>query len=600
MARSLIMSRPDLDFCLYEWLRVEELTKRDRFAQHDRATFDALLDLSEQVATERFAPINRATDLCEPEVDADGRVVLAPGVAEAVAAYTQTGLPSAVFDDDLGGLQLPLAVRAACGAWFQAACLSAYSYAFLAEGNASLVAAHGTREQAETYARPIVEGRWFGTMCLSEPHAGSSLTDITTRAVRGPDGTYRITGTKMWISAGDHELGENIVHLVLARTPGAAAGVKGISLFIVPRFLLDERGRPAERNDVALAGLNHKMGYRGTANTVLAFGQGAWTPGGHPGAVGFLVGKEGAGLALMFHMMNEARISVGAGAMALGYTGYLHALDYARERVQGRPLGAKDPAAPPVPLVEHPDVRRMLLAQKSYAEGALGLVLYCARLIDEERTAPGEAERRTAHDLLDILTPIVKSWPAQWCLAANDLAIQIHGGAGYTRDHPVEQFYRDNRLNAIHEGTHGIQALDLLGRKAVRDDGRALAALAAAVRDTIGRAAAAGGDAATYAGELGRVLDDLLDVTQALWRAGDPRIALSNATAYLEAAGHLVVAWIWLDQLVAVGAATGPFAAGKRAAARYFFRFELPAVGPRLDLLRSLDATTRDLDPDVL
>lgn len=600
MARSKIMSRRDIDFCLFEWLKVETLVERDRFQDHDRSTFEAVLRLSEQVASDKFAPVNRITDLDEPFLDADGRVVLPDGVGEAVRAYRHTGLHSAVFDQALGGMQLPFVVRSACAAWFQAACLSAYAYPFLAEGNASLVVAHGTREQVDAYARPIIEGRWFGTMCLSEPAAGSSLADITTRAVRQPDGGYRLRGTKMWISAGDHELGENIVHLVLARTPDGAPGVKGISLFIVPRFLLDGAGRPGERNDVSLAGLNHKMGYRGTVNALLNFGEGAWRPGGRPGAVGFLVGEEGEGLARMFHMMNEARISVGSGAMALGYTGYLHSLDYAENRVQGRSLGTKQPGGPPVPLVAHPDVRRMLLAQKAYAEGALGLVLYAARLVDEVRTAETEQQRADAHDLLEFLTPLVKSWPSQWCLAANDLAIQVLGGAGYTRDHPVEQFYRDNRLNQIHEGTHGIQALDLLGRKAVRDGGRALGLLAAAVRGTIARGEAAGGDAARYAGELLGHLDQAVEVTTVLWRDRDPQTALANATPYLEAMGHLVVAWIWLEQLLAAHGRKGAFYEGKHAAARYFYRYELPMAAPRWALLRSLDRTTLDLRPAVL
>jgi hypothetical protein len=302
----------------------------------------------------------------------------------------------------------------------------------------------------------------------------------------------------------------------------------------------------------------------------------------------------------MFHMMNEARVSVGAGAMALGYTGYLHALQYAEERTQGRRLADRDPASPPVRLIEHADVRRMLLAQKSYVEGALALVLYCARLVDEVATADSADDRATADTLLGMLTPIAKSWPSQWCLAANDLAIQVHGGYGYTRDHPVEQFYRDNRLNPIHEGTHGIQALDLLGRKVLMNGGQGLALLTDRMRATTRRALEMGGEAAAYAGELDGRIDDLLRVTAVLWQEGDPEQALSNATVYLEAAGHLVVAWLWLEQVLAAVDSAGEFYEGKRAAARYFFRFELPTIGPKLDLLASLDRTTLDLDPGWL
>jgi len=502
VSRSLIMSRRDLDFLLHEWLNVEGLTARPRFAEHGRETFDAVMDLSEEIATKHFAPHNRAADLDEPSVGEDGRVVMIPEIAVALDVYVGSGLQASAFDHDLGGMQLPLTVHQAASTWFQAASVGTFSYPFLASGNANLVIAHGTTEQVRLFAQPIIDGRFYGTMALSEPQAGSSLGDITTKAVRQDDGTYRLRGTKMWISAGDHELGENIVHLVLARTPDAPPGVKGISLFIVPKYLVGDDGSVGERNDVALVGLNHKMGYRATTNTLLNFGEGIAAPGGQSGAVGYLVGEEQRGLTYMFHMMNEARISVGAGAVALGYTGYLHSLEYARTRTQGRPVDDKDPASPPVRLIDHPDVRRMLLAQKSYVEGGLALILYCARLVDEEQTADEPTDRERAHALLEMLTPIAKSWPSQWCLAANDLAIQVHGGYGYTRDYAVEQFYRDNRLNPIHEGTHGIQALDLLGRKVVMNGGSGLQLLVEAIGSTIAAAANGGQDAAGNADQL--------------------------------------------------------------------------------------------------
>ncbi|MEP7090113.1 MAG: acyl-CoA dehydrogenase [Nocardioidaceae bacterium] len=600
MGRSLLMSRRDLEFLLYEWLGVETLVARERYAEHDRGTFDAVLDLSEQLAESSFAPLNQLADAAEPDVGHDGSVVLPPEVPAALAAYTASGLPTSVFDTALGGMQLPFVVHQAAATYLQAGSIGAFAYPFLAEGNAHLLVAHGTAEQVQRFAVPVIEGRWYGTMALSEPQAGSSLSDIATRAVRSADGTYRVTGTKMWISGGDHEMGENIVHLVLARTPGAAPGVKGISLFIVPKLLVGDDGAVGERNDVALAGLNHKMGYRATTNTLLNFGEGHTRPGGEPGAVGHLVGEEGRGLTYMFHMMNEARIGVGAGAVALGYTGYLHALEYAGVRTQGRALGDKDPSNPPVSLLRHTDVRRMLLAQKAYVEGGLALILFCARLVDEVATGATEADRVEAETLLGVLTPIAKSWPSQWCLAANDLAIQVHGGYGYTRDYPVEQFYRDNRLNPIHEGTFGIQALDLLGRKVVADGGLGLRLLAARVRGTVARASAQDGEPASYATALERALDEVERVTEVLWAPGDPAVALANAHLYLESVGHLVVAWLWLDQLLAVGDQHSAFHDGKRAAARYFFAFELPGIGPKLALLASLDRTVLDLDPDVL
>ncbi len=588
---SLILSRRDLEFLLHEWLEVETLTKRPRYAEHSRETFDAVMELAEQIATEHFAPHNRKADENEPRF-VDGRVEMIPEVAQALAVFRESGIMAGTFDEEYGGMQLPQTVGQAAFAWFKAANVGTSSYPFLTMGNARLLLAHGSQEQKDTWVRPMLEGRWFGTMALSEPQAGSSLADITTRAEPQDDGTHRLTGNKMWISAGDHELTENIVHLVLAKIPGGPPGVKGISLFVVPKYLLTEDGSLGERNDVVLAGLNHKMGYRGTTNTLLNFGEGVHTPGGRAGAVGYLVGEPHRGLSYMFHMMNEARIGVGMGATVLGYTGYLHALEYARTRTQGRSAAAKDPSSPQVRLVDHADVRRMLLAAKAYAQGGLALGLYCARLVDEERTAETQEERDRAHLLLDTLTPIAKAWPSQWGPVADDLAIQVHGGYGYTRDYPVEQFYRDNRLNPIHEGTNGIQALDLLGRKVTLHGGAGLALLAETVSATTARAA--GTPFADLAADLDAALARLTSVTATLWGTGDPALALANATAYLDAAGHLVVGWLWLEQALATRDETSDFHEGKRAAARFFQRWELPKVHTWLDLLESLDRTVLD------
>ncbi|MBP2473130.1 butyryl-CoA dehydrogenase [Crossiella equi] len=593
-----LMSRRDLEFLLYDWLDAEGLCKRERFAEHSRETFDAVLDLCAEIAAERFAPHNKLNDSDEPKV-VDGKVVLRPEVATALAAVSEAGLLAGSMDESVGGLRLPQLVQSACFSWFQAANPGSWAYAFLTIGNANLLLTHGSEEQVEKYVRPMLSGRFHGTMCLSEPQAGSSLADITTRAVPRADGTYRLFGNKMWISGGDHELGENIVHLVLAKIPGGPAGVKGISLFVVPKYLVADDGSVGERNDVILAGLNHKMGYRGTTNTLLNFGEGAHTPGGEAGAVGYLVGQEHHGLAYMFHMMNEARVGVGAGAMALGYTGYLKSLDYARTRTQGRPPGQKDPNAPMVPLLAHADVRRMLLAQKSYVEGALALILFSSKLLDEEETAGSEEERGRLRLLLEVLTPVAKSWPSQWCLRANDLAIQVHGGYGYTREYDVEQHYRDNRLNPIHEGTHGIQAIDLLGRKVVMAGGAGLQALTGLFRATTAKAAEAGGEAAHLAADLDAAVARLVAVTEWVHTSdADAETKLANATAYLEATGHIVLAWIWLEQFLATGDGQDAFRQGKRQAARYFFRYELPRIYPDLDLVARLDRTTMDVEPD--
>ena len=585
---SLILNRRDIDFMLYEWLDAERLCDMPRYMDHSKETFDASLNLCEQMATLHFATHNKKNDANEPWFDGEN-VHMIPEVKQALDLFSHAGLIAAGQDYEIGGMQLPTLVEKACFAWFLAANVGTAAYPFLTIGNANLLLAYGSQQQIDTWVLPMMQGRFFGTMCLSEPQAGSSLADIKTRAEPQIDGSYRLFGNKMWISGGEHALSENIVHLVLAKIPGAPAGVKGISLFIVPRHLLDEQGNSAAHNDVVLAGLNHKMGYRGTTNTLLNFGEGKFKPAGQAGAVGWLVGEANKGLSYMFHMMNEARIGVGLGAAALGYTGYLHSLEYARQRKQGRLPASKDPASDPVALIEHADIKRMLLAQKAYVEGGLALNLYCARLIDEERNALDE-ERDRLTNLLDILTPVAKSWPSQWCLEANNLAIQVHGGYGYTRDYNVEQFYRDNRLNPIHEGTHGIQALDLLARKVVMNDGANLELLMTTILHT-SNIAAKDAHLSEYASMLDAALYKLVDVTRQLHSSGHPQLTLANATVYLEAAGHIVVAWIWLEQMIVASGKAEDFYLGKMQAGRYFFFWELPKTGPWLDLLTSLDDT---------
>ena len=594
-----LVSRRDLDFLLFDWLGVEGMTAHPRFADHSRETFTAAIDMAHEIAAEKFATHNRKSDEHEPTFDGQ-RVHLIPEVKEALDAYIASGMLAADQDYELGGMQLPYTVMQACIALFNAANVATATYAFITSANANLLRTFGSDAQKAKYLPNLYSGRFFGTMCLSEPQAGSSLGDIRTTAEPQPDGTYRVRGNKMWISTAEHELSENIVHLVLAKIPGGPPGVKGISLFIVPKFLVNDDGSPGERNDTSLAGLNHKMGFRGTTNCVFNFGE-------RGGAVGELIGEPNQGMRYMFHMMNEARIWVGLVAASLGCTGYLHSLAYARERTQGRTAAGKDPTRPPARIVEHADVRRMLLLQKMYAEGALALCLYCARLVDESAHGENEAVRHRAHQLLDLLTPVTKSWPSQWCLEANSLAIQVHGGYGYTREYPVEQFYRDNRLNPIHEGTNGIQALDLLGRKVGMDRGAAVDLLEREMREGAIRAALASGDAglAAHGRALADALADWLGVTRDAVQRLDGREAeptLSNASAYLDATGHLVIAWIWLEQalvaarlLPTAGGETADFLRGKRHAASCFFAWELPKVRPWLDKVRTADRHWLDM-----
>ena len=708
--------RNTVDFFLHRWLNIDSLISRERFADHSRETFSAVLDTSEQIAADKYAPFNRDVDTTEPrtEINDDGtlRVVLPRATHEAFAAYAGSGLLAAAQDYEMGGMQLPYTVELAANSIFSKASVS-ISWAMLTTGNANLLMAHGTSMQREVFAKNQFAGRWMGTMCLSEPQAGSSLSDITTRAVLDDDSDplgprYRLTGNKMWISGGEHEITENIIHLVLAKIPDEhgklIAGTKGISLFVVPKFLVSspfkgeagrgmgfdvshdsdsrenhphprpplegegaEKAAPheregwnvSERNDVVLAGLNHKLGWRGTTNCLLNFGEGKFKPLGKAGAVGYLVGKPGDGLRCMFHMMNEARIGVGTAATMLGMAGYEASLQYAKDRKQGRPIQAATVATvhgstgsprtdtqrtevprtdalrtevrkaadqPQVPLIEHADVKRMLLAQKAYCEGALALELYCARLVDESHTGEPDAVA-DAKLLLEVLTPIAKSWPSEWCLEANSLAIQIHGGYGYTRDFPVEQYWRDNRLNMIHEGAHGIQALDLLGRKVVMDGGKGLMLLAHRMNETIQKAMhtptgqhTPNGphtpkgphtpSLAEHAQTLARALQHVGQATKSAWSTGNPTEALANATPYLQAFGHMTIAWIWLDVMLAFAAENHPhprpplegegaFLEGKRAACQYFFNYELPKIDAWLNVVKSRDMTCANVSIDA-
>jgi alkylation response protein AidB-like acyl-CoA dehydrogenase len=575
-----LIDRSLLDFLLHDWLKLEDVLARPGFAEHSRDSVGAMLDTAEKTATTHFLPYFKKADREEPYQDEAGAHVI-PEVRGAIAAYAQAGFAAAPFPAALGGLGVPFVVHNAAMAYFNAANTALAAYSMLSVGNAGILGEYGTPAQIETFMAPQLEGRWTGTMALSEPQAGSSLADISSRAMRdgedelGP--RYRIFGTKMWISAGDHDASDNIVHLVLAKIPGPdgklAPGTKAISIFIVPKFLPD-----GERNDVVLAGLNHKMGNRGTTNTLLNFGEGTkFQPRGGAGAVGWRVGEAGQGLPIMFRMMNEARIGVGLGATMAGYRGFRLAVDYARVRPQGRPVGNRDVASKPVPIIEHADVKRMLLACKAYSEGALALILYCSKLVDDSRTAPGAPEREAAESLLGLLTPVAKTWPSEYALAANDIAIQVHGGYGYTRDFDVEQLYRDNRLNPIHEGTTGIQALDLLGRKVLRDQGRAFGEFAAMVGC---QADAAPDDFAPEAASLRAAIADLKSAIECLRAAGSEADMMGNATNFLSAFGHTVLGYIWLSIAAALtnSAMSADAADGRRAAARYFFAFEMPKV----------------------
>ena len=595
MSTSPLINQNNLQFLLHEVFPVEKLCAYSRFSEHEVATFDAVIQAAHDLALNKFLPHNRKSDNHEPEFD-NGHVKIIPEVKSALDAYAEAGFPAASAESDDGGMQLPFSISLACDALFASANVSTMGYAMLARGVANLLKAHGTAEQQQKFMQPILQGRFLGTMCLSETQAGSSLGDIKTTAILHADGSYRINGSKMWISGGEHDLSENIIHMVLAKIPGGPTGVKGISLFIVPKLLVNEEGSLGSRNDVQLAGVNHKLGQRGIVNTFLKFGE-------QENCIGYLVGPQHQGLSQMFHMMNEARIGVGVGAIMLGTAGYLHSLEYAKERKQGRHPEQKDPASPPVALIEHADVRRMLLQQKCYTEGALALAFYCAQLIDVRDNDPDKNKTRTASLLLDLITPILKAWSGEWCCKANDLAIQILGGYGYTREYPVEQYYRDNRLNPIHEGANGIQALDLLGRKVLMENGAALELLQQQIQGDIALAGKTK-NLEQYADQLAEALQLVGKTTQALitqMQAGNIRLSLANAAYYLTMMGHVCIAWMWLKQAIvaAESAASGQdFYQGKLQACRFFFAYELPQIKTQAALLQKMDDTTLTMQAD--
>jgi alkylation response protein AidB-like acyl-CoA dehydrogenase len=592
----------ELEFALFDVPKLDESrTFGGTLLDPDlRETAREVLRTAEKIALTTLAPCAARLDVDEPFIR-DGRVVLPDETGHALQQLAEGGFTAMAFAEQDGGLGLPFSLSQACAALFASANVSIYSYALLTQGAANLIVHFGSPSQRKRWVPPMLAGRVYGTMCLSEPHAGSSLADITTLATPREDGRYNLRGRKMWISGGEHELGENIVHLVLARTPDAPPGVKGISLFLVPRFRDSDRN---QGNGVSLVGLNHKMGWRGHVNTALAFGD-------EGECVGELMGSLHHGLSYMFLMMNEARITVGLCASAIGFAGYQYALGYAHERRQGRKLGERNPAAPQIPIIEHADVKRMLLSQKAWVEGSLDLVLYCARLVDLMRTSTHEQEKQRTALLLDLLTPIAKSWPAEYALEANKLAIQVAGGAGYTRDLPLERLYRDNRLNPIHEGALGIHGLDLLGRKVSMQEGAALRAWSDEIDHTIF-------DARNFdflqpmCKDLLAAKQQLLAVTERLselQRSGKVERALANATPYLDAFGGITVAWRWLARaLIAahtlknktVSDATTKetaFMRGKLKACEHFRLHDLPRHLANLTLVASLDTTALDMSP---
>ena len=593
----------DIEFLLYEFLDTEALLQRPRYREHSREVFDATLNTARTIADRYFANHYAEGDAREPTFDGES-VTLIEETKAAWDAFAAAGFLAAHYDFEEGGLQLPEVILRCAMAYINAANVGSAAYPFLTLGAANLIRSFASAPLRETYLPPMMDGRYAGTMALTEPDQGSALADIRTIATPAADGSYRLRGQKMFISGGDQSITRNIVHMVLARIKDAPLGVKGISLFLVPKFLPGDDGEPGQRNDVKLAGLLHKMGYRNTTSTVLSFGE-------EDGAIGYLVGEPHRGLHYMFQLMNEARIGVGTGAAVLGYRGYQHALQYAKDRPQGRLPSNRDPASRQLPIIQHADVRRMLLMQKSYVEGGLALCLYASALFEDAHSSESEMERQKAAELLDLLTPIVKSWPSKYCLKANDLAIQVLGGSGYIREYPLEQLYRDNRLNPIHEGTEGIQALDLLGRKVPAKGMTGYQILAQEIHQTLSDCGDDPGLQPLVEGlrsglnQLNGVSENLL-----LQMSADADRGLANASLYLDVFGRVVVSWIWLRQAAIASqklaaaenlpAEDESFYRGKLQAARFYIEWELPEIAPQIALLESGNSIPFDTQSDWL
>jgi len=493
---------------------------------------------------------------------------------------------------------LPITFFNAAGFIFQAANYSSSIFSFMSGGSANLIRTFGSQTLIDTFTPNMYSGKWQGTMALTEPDAGSSLSDISTSAeATDVEGVYKIKGQKIYISAGDHDACENIVHLMLAKIKGGPIGAKGISLFVVPQ----KRIKNAELidNDVITAGIFHKMGYKGAPIAHLSVGS-------NDGAEGYLVGEPHKGLSYMFQLMNEARIGVGMNATAIGTAAYYASLAYAKERPQGRKISEKDPAKPQIPIINHADVKRMLLFQKSVVEGSLALNLYCSLLSDLIHVEEGEAKER-ANLLLDLLTPIAKSYPSEMCCLSTSAAVQVLGGAGYTTDFTVEQFYREARIHPIHEGTTAIHGIDLLGRKITIHNGKSTQIFFEEANKTMAKAS----NQASLQPFVEKLQKSLSKAQQAtgyllgLAGKGETEKFLADATLYLEMFGIITIAWQWLNQgivaqqkLNASHEADQNFYQGKLATMRYFYEYELVKVDSLVKRLQSTDNVTIEMQSD--
>ncbi|WP_341227698.1 acyl-CoA dehydrogenase [uncultured Arcticibacterium sp.] len=572
---SKYFDRKTLDFILEDVHVASSLSALTYFEDHDSETFKMVLDSAEHIGDTIMFPSLSAVDKNQPEL-VDGEVKVHPSIKAYLKAIGEAGLLSADFSYEDGGSQLPLTVGSAVGFTLIAA-NNGMLYSGLTAGSARLITAYGSDDLKETYVEKMLSGKWQGTMCLTEPQAGSSLSDINATATREEDGTFKLTGQKIFISAGDHDCCDNVVHLVIARIKGAPSGSKGISLFVVPKILPN-----GELNDVTNVGIFHKLGQKGVPAMHLGFGDRS------NNCVAYLIGQENKGLSYMFQMMNEARIGVGVTGAAIASAAYQASLEYAKERPQSRRLNEKSAVeSPQIPIIQHPDVRRMLFFQKAVVEGSISLLTEVSKYYDLSHRLEDAKEKAEYHLLLELLTPIAKTYPCEAGVKSISEAVQIFGGYGFTEDFPVEQYYRDIRITPIYEGTTGIQSLDLLGRKVLMADGKAMFLLAEEINKTI-KEANQTEKLQAYAGKLGDAVKRLSEVTQHLMKVaatGDVELFLSDATLYMEVFSLVTISWQWLKMAsvaanglkdVGINAEQKAFLESKIKTMQFFFHYELP------------------------
>jgi alkylation response protein AidB-like acyl-CoA dehydrogenase len=598
----VIADRRDIDFVLHEQLKVAELEQHARFGEFNRKAIDLIISEARNLAVKEILPTQADGDRQGARFES-GRVSVPDSFHKAWKAFTEGEWLAMTEDPEWGGQGMPRSVALAAADYLNGANFAFVMYSGLTHGAGKLIESFGTEQQKRLFLKKMYTGQWTGTMLLTEPEAGSDVGALTTAAVRNPDGTYAITGNKIFISSGEHDLAENIIHPVLARIEGAPAGTAGISLFLVPKIWVNDDGSLGAANDVVCTGIEEKMGIHGSATCALALGSKGQCRG-------TLLGEENKGMRAMFLMMNEARLLVGTQALACASPAYLYAVNYARQRLQGRHLlKTLDKSAPSVPIIQHPDVRRMLMTMKVYVEGIRSLLYYVGFCEDRLRTVADEETRAKYQGLVDFLIPIAKGYVTERCCEVCNLGIQVYGGYGYIREYPMEQLLRDCRITPIYEGTNGIQAMDLLGRKLGQNKGRPIMDLLGEIQTAIAAAKALPG-AAPLAEGVESAVNRLGEVAMHLGAAAmSDKIltAFAHAHPFLEVCGDVVMAWmlLWRARIALERLAAGPkekdalYYEGQIKSAEFFVQTLLPVTFGKMNAILAAGSAAVDIPEDA-